>query len=138
MEAQRRFITQLRVRYAETDQMRVVYHANYFVWMEIGRVEMLRSLGFNYKDLEETDGLVLAVIEANCKYLRAARYDEEITIETAVVASTSRVVEFSYDISSAASHKPVAKGSTRHMWLNREWKPTHLPEKYLSIIKPRK
>ena len=71
-----------RVRYAETDQMGVVYHANYLVWMEIGRVEALREHGFHYKDLEGEAGIALAVVEAQCRYIYPARYDDEILVET--------------------------------------------------------
>src|SRR5947209_20243834 len=76
-----------RVRYAETDQMGVVYHANYLDWMEIGRVELVRSRGFNYKDLEQREGLLLAVVEANCRYLRPTRYDQDIVVRTEMVSS---------------------------------------------------
>src|SRR5450432_3405086 len=88
--------TRLRVRYAETDQMGVVYYANYLVWMEVGRVELVRSLGFQYKDLEETAGVYLSVIESNCRYLYPARYDQEIIVETRIAKASSRMVEFGY------------------------------------------
>jgi acyl-CoA thioester hydrolase len=124
----------LRVRYAETDQMGVVYHANYLVWMEIGRVELVRSLGFNYKDLEENDGLCLAVTEANCRYLSPARYDQEIIVNTEVAKSSPRSLEFAYRIRSADPDRILAEGFTRHMWLNREWRPTRLPERYHAAL----
>src|ERR1700743_3416622 len=92
--------TRFRVRYAETDQMGVVYYANYYVWMEIGRVEYVRSRGVSYKDLEEKEGLFLAVIESQCRYLAPARYDQEIVIETSVASANSRVIEFAYEIRS--------------------------------------
>jgi acyl-CoA thioester hydrolase len=120
--------TRLRVRYAETDQMGVVYYANYYVWMEIGRVEFVRSRGVSYRELEEQEGLFLAVIESQCRYLAPARYDQEIIVETSVASANARVVEFVYQIRSA--ERVLAKGSTRHMWLNREWRPTNLPERY--------
>ena len=122
--------SRLRVRYAETDQMGVVYYANYYVWMEIGRVELVRSLGFSYRELEEKEGLFLAVIESKCRYLAPARYDQEIVVRTAIVHSTPRIVEFGYRIKSANPDRLLAEGTTRHMWLNREWRPTHLPQKY--------
>jgi acyl-CoA thioester hydrolase len=120
----------LRVRYAETDQMGVVYYANYLVWMEIGRVELVRALGLPYKDMEETAGLFLAVTEASCRYLSPARYDQEIVVHTELVKSTARGIEFGYGIRSADPERPLAVGITRHMWLNREWRPTRLPERY--------
>jgi acyl-CoA thioester hydrolase len=120
----------IRVRYAETDQMGVVYYANYYVWMEIGRVEFVRSRGISYKEIEEQTGLRLAVTESRCRYLAPARYDQEILIDTWVAASTSRVIEFEYELRLAGEERLIAKGSTRHMWLNREWRPSHLPEQY--------
>lgn len=122
--------TRLRVRYAETDQMGVVYYANYLVWMEIGRVEFVRSLGFHYKDLELVEGLYLAVIEANCRYIYPARYDQEIIVETQILKSNDRVVEFGYLIRASDHGRILAEGSTRHIWLNREWRPTRLPERF--------
>ncbi len=127
--------SRLRVRYAETDQMGVVYYANYYVWMEIGRVELVRSLGFSYRDLEEKEGLFLAVIESRCRYLAPARYDQEIVIATSIVQSTPRVVEFEYLISSSDPDRLLAQGMTRHMWLNREWRPTHLPPQYRAAMR---
>jgi acyl-CoA thioester hydrolase len=124
----------LRVRYAETDQMGVVYHANYLVWMEIGRVELVRSLGIAYKDLEEKEGLCLAVIEANCRYLHPARYDQEIIVETEVANATARTVEFAYRIRSADPDRLLAQGSTKHMWLDQNFRPTRLPERYHAAL----
>jgi acyl-CoA thioester hydrolase len=126
--------TRFRVRYAETDQMGVVYYANYLVWMEIGRVELVRSRGFDYKRLEETEGLYLSVIEASCRYLYPARYDQEIVVRTEVVKSTSRIIEFAYKIRSAEPDRILAEGSTRHIWLNREWRPARLPEHYRGAL----
>jgi acyl-CoA thioester hydrolase len=126
--------TRLRVRYAETDQMGVVYYANYYVWMEIGRVELVRSLGMNYKSLEESEGLFLAVIESNCRYLRPARYDQEIIIDTEVASTTPRIVEFKYRILSEDPEQLLAEGSTKHMWLSRDWRPARLPERYMSLL----
>jgi acyl-CoA thioester hydrolase len=129
--------TRLRVRYAETDQMGVVYYANYYVWMELGRVELVRSLGMIYKDLEEKEGLLLAVIESSCRYLRPARYDQEIVVETEVANTTHRVVEFKYRIRSAHPAQMLAEGATKHMWLNREWRPARLPDRYLDLLQSR-
>ncbi len=126
--------TTFRVRYAETDQMGVVYYANYLVWMEVGRVELVRALGFQYKDLEQTEGLYLSVVEANCRYLYPARYDQEIVVETRIVKAGSRMVEFGYSITSLAPERLLAEGSTRHIWLNREWKPTSLPARYRTAL----
>lgn len=125
----------VRVRYAETDQMGVAYHANYFVWMEVGRVELVRSRGCNYKELEQTEGLYLSVIGANCRYLSPARYDEELIVQTEIVSSNPRVVEFGYEIRSAESGTVLAQGSTRHVWLNRDWRLTRLPERFQHLLR---
>ena len=113
--------------------MGVVYHANYLVWMEIGRVELVRSRGFAYKTLE-AEGLYLSVIEANCRYLFPARYDQEVIVETKVVKSSLRGIEFGYRILSAAPERLLAEGLTRHLWLNREMRPTRLPEQYKDAL----
>ncbi|MGA7415647.1 MAG: thioesterase family protein [Bryobacteraceae bacterium] len=126
--------TFLRVRYAETDQMGVVHHANYFVWMEIGRVELVRSRGINYKQLEESEGLFLSVIEASCRYVHPARYDDEIVVKTEVTNSNPRTVEFSYEICNAVQPRVLATGATRHMWLNRAMRPSKLPEQYRDLL----
>jgi acyl-CoA thioester hydrolase len=129
--------TRLRVRYAETDQMGVVYYANYFVWMEIGRVELVRAQGLDYKQLEETEGLFLAVMDATCRYRYPARYDQEILIETRVLHANSRVIEFGYEIRSVDPERLLAEGSTKHLWLNRNWRPSRLPERYRKMLQIR-
>jgi acyl-CoA thioester hydrolase len=86
--------TEVRVRYAETDQMGVVYYANYLVWFEIGRVELLRSLGLAYSDLEKEHETILPVVEANCRYKAPARYDDRITIETRPSLLRGSVIKF--------------------------------------------
>ena len=123
-------VTTLRVRYAETDQMGVVYHANYLIWMEVGRVELLRSRGFNYKDLEDSEGLYLTVVDVNCRYHCPARYDEQVAIQTVVKTANPRMIEFSYEIRSLDTGRTLITGSTRHMWLNKEWRLTRLPARY--------
>ena len=95
--------SRIRVRYAETDQMGVVYYANYLVWMEVGRVEYCRSLGINYHELEIDAGVFLAVAEANCRYHYPARYDQEVVVKTWIAASHPRMVEFRYELRLADS-----------------------------------
>ncbi len=129
----RRHEARLRVRYAETDQMGVVYHANYLVWMEIGRVEYVRSLGVNYKDLEN-QGYYLSVVGTNCRYLHPARYDQEIVVATELLNTNPRVVEFGYEIRLAEQGKLLAEASSRHLWLSRDWRPTRLPPEYQQIL----
>jgi len=125
--------TRIRVRYAETDQMGVVYYANYLVWMEVARVEYCKALGFRYKDIELEDGVLLAVIEAQCRYLFPARFDEDVIIETRVAEANSRIVSFRYEMHLEDGRK-LATGSTRHIFCNREMKPVRLPIKYRALF----
>ncbi len=127
--------TRLRVRYAETDQMGVVYYANYLVWMEIGRAEYFRAMGARYKDMESADGIRLAVVEAHCRYLHPARYDEDIAVETKLARANRRMVEFDYRMCDAATGRELATGSTKHIFLDSNMKPVKLPEKYRSFFK---
>jgi len=117
-----------RVRYAETDRMGVVYHANYLVWMEIGRVEFCRAAGIRYRDVEDQDGLALAVVEAQCRFRAPARYDDEVTVKTWVSAVRRKVVEFSYEVRSG--ERVLATGTTKHVWVGRDFRPAALPAKY--------
>lgn len=120
----------LRVRYAETDQMGVVYHANYLVWMEMGRVELCRELGVSYRDMEANDGVLLAVASASCRYAYPARYDDEIAVRTTVARATSRLLEFGYEIRDVNSGRLLARGSTTHLFCARDMRPCRLPAKY--------
>ena len=86
--------TRLRVRYAETDQMGVVYHSNHLIWFEVGRVELMREMGFSYRDMEREDGVMLAVAEARCRYAFPARFDDEVVVETWVANANPRMVTF--------------------------------------------
>ena len=126
--------TRVRVRYAETDQMGVVYYANYFVWMEIGRVELCRAAGIRYRDMEESDGVLLTVVEARCRFHAPARYDEEVTIRTRIAKATPRLVEFGYEMRSDDGDRLLASGETRHVFCSRDMKPAKLPEKYRPLF----
>jgi acyl-CoA thioester hydrolase len=123
----------IRVRYAETDQMGFVYHANYIVWMEVGRVEYCRAAGLSYRDME-AGGVRLAVVEATCRYIHPARYDDEIEIFTSVAKANSRMVEFHYAMKHAGSGKLLAEGLSRHIFLNHEMRPARLPEAYHALF----
>jgi acyl-CoA thioester hydrolase len=123
--------TSVRVRYAETDQMGVVYHANYYVWMEVARVELCDSLGFRYRDMEK-DGVMMAVVESTCRYVGAARFDDTVVIESRVAEANSRSVLFTYDLS--VDGRPIASGTTRHLYLNSEFRPIRLPARYHSLF----
>lgn len=127
MEAQE---TRVRVRYAETDQMGVVYHANYLIWMEIGRVEFCRASGLRYRDLETGEGIRLAVVEACCRYVAPARYDDEVAIRTKLTSANARMIRFEYEMADVSSGRALATGETCHIFIDREGKPRKLPEKY--------
>jgi acyl-CoA thioester hydrolase len=120
----------LRVRYAETDQMGIVYHANYLVWMEIGRVEYCRAAGIVYRDMERDEGILLTVVEASCRYVSPALYDEEVTVRTWVTEAHPRMVRFRYEMVEACVNRRLATGETKHIFCNRDQKPIKLPEKY--------
>ena len=124
-------MTRVRVRYAETDQMGVVYHANYLVWMEVARVDYCREIGIDYRRMEEEDRVVIAVIDAKCRYLAPARFDDLIEIEARVADVHSRMIHFSYQMRQAGSTQPLARGETKHMFLNRDTLvATRLPAAY--------
>ena len=126
--------TRLRVRYAETDQMGVVYYANYLVWMELGRVEFCRAAGIRYRDIEVEDGVFLAVAESNCRYLAPARYDEEISVVTSIADAAARLIRFDYVINDVTTGRKLATGYTKHIWCGRDMRPVRLPEKYWSAF----
>jgi len=110
--------------------MGVVYYANYLIWMEVGRAEYCRAAGIRYRDMEVDDGILLAVVEAHCRYLRPARYDQEILVKTWVANASRRTLEFQYQIRDAQSGSELAVGGTKHVFLGAEMKPVKLPEKY--------
>jgi acyl-CoA thioester hydrolase len=122
--------TRLRVRYAETDQMGIVYHSNYLIWMEVGRVEYCRDAGIVYRDMEREEGILLAVVEANCRYVAPALYDEEVVVRTWIGEANPRMLRFEYEMVEAGARRRLATGETRHFFCNRDRKPTKLPEKY--------
>ena len=126
--------TRFRVRYAETDQMGVVYYSNYLIWMELGRAEYFRATGGRYKDMEANDGILLAVVDAHCRYLYPARYDEEIAVTTSIAIANRRMVQFRYEIRDPLLDRMLAHGETKHIFLNREMKPVKLPEKYFGAF----
>jgi acyl-CoA thioester hydrolase len=120
----------LRVRYAETDQMGIVYYANYLVWMEIGRVEYCRAAGIRYRDMEIEDGVLLTVVEASCRYLSPALYDEEVMVRTWIEEARPRMIRFGYEMIETGNGRPLAKGETKHIFCGRDRKPRKLPDKY--------
>jgi acyl-CoA thioester hydrolase len=122
--------TRVRVRYAETDQMGVVYHANYLVWFEVGRVEMIRQMGLDYKRMEQEDGCGIAVVQVDVRYRAPARYDDELVIETRLMAARGPVVRFGYRILRAGCGDLLCEGETTHVVVDREMKKTRLPQQY--------
>jgi acyl-CoA thioester hydrolase len=126
--------TSLRVRYAETDQMGVVYYANYLIWMEVGRVELCRAAGIRYRDMEVDDGVLLVVAEANCRYLAPARYDDEIRIRTRITAASARLIRFEYECFDVTSESLLATGFTKHIFCGPDLRPRKLPDKYWTLF----
>lgn len=127
--------TQLRVRYAETDQMGVVYHANYLVWMEVGRVEFFRAAGLRYRDFETNAGLHMAVAEAQMRYLAPARYDDPIVVRTSIGKAHPRMVTLEYAIRHAETGVELATGFTKHVFLAvGTMRPSKLPPEYYGVF----
>lgn len=124
-------VTQVRVRYADTDQMGVAYYANYLVWFEVARTDWLRAAGVTYRQLE-ADGLFLPVVEAQCRYRAPARYDDVLAVTaTARLASPARLA-FDYEI--AGPDAAVATGATVHALLDRRGRPVRVPERIKALL----
>jgi acyl-CoA thioester hydrolase len=119
----------LRVRYAETDQMKVVYNSNYFVWFEIGRVEFLRELGFSYLELEQ-DGYGLPVVEVHCRYKQPALYDDVLIIRTQIAHLRSKLIRFDYKVIRESTGEVLAEGDSTHMVKGPDGKISPMPEKF--------
>ena len=122
--------TLVRVRYAETDQMGVVYHANYLVWFEVGRVELLRQMGFSYRDMEEQDQCFIAVVEARCRFKSPAHYDDEIRIRTSLKHIRNSFLQFGYEAERVSDGQLLAEGDTMHIVTDAQMNKRALPEKY--------
>jgi acyl-CoA thioester hydrolase len=124
----------LRVRYAETDQMGVVYHANYIVWFEVGRVELLRQLGFRYRDMERDHDCHIAVVDVRCRYKAPAQYDDEIVVRTELRNVRESLLHFGYEVVRAGDGTLLAEGETTHIVVNSKFEKTVLPEKYQAAL----
>ena len=120
----------LRVRYAETDKMGVVYHSNFFIWMEIGRVELMRELGFDYKQMEIEDDCHLPVVDARCRYKSPAYYDEEILVRTELRNLRGSLMHFGYEIMRLTDGAILAEGETTHIVVNAGMEKRQLPHRY--------
>jgi acyl-CoA thioester hydrolase len=125
----------VRVRYAETDQMGVVYHGNYFVWFEVGRVELMRALGFEYKHMEKEDDCVIAVVDAKCRYLKPAKYDDVLRVRTRIAETMNRIIRFSYELFRDEDNQLLATGETTHVICGSNGRPKLLPQKYRERFK---
>ncbi len=129
--------TTIRVRYAETDRMGVVYHANYLVWFEIGRTEFCRARGFAYKEMEENDNAFLVVAESYCRYKAPAYYDDDLIVRTHITELRRRSVRFGYEIINAADGRVIAEGETGHVVTDTNSRVISLPEAYrLALSSP--
>ena len=126
-------VSRVRVRYAETDQMGVVYYANYFVWFEVGRTDLLRGAGWTYREME-ADGVALPVIEAHCDYKQAARYDDDLEIRTAGNLISPVRVAFTYEVVRPADSLLVATGRTMHASIDRGGRPCRLPDRVKELF----
>ena len=124
---------EFRVRYAETDQMRVVYHSNYLIWCEIGRTEFIRTLGTPYAELERQN-VTLAVVEASLRFHSAARYDNLIRVATRITDVRSRTVTFEYVITNAETGEKFVTASTKLASLTRDSRLTTLPEPLRRVL----
>jgi acyl-CoA thioester hydrolase len=122
----------IRVRYAETDQMGIVYYANYLVWMEVARVDYCKAIGFHYKNMEIEDGILLAVAESHCRHISPARFDDHVLIETTVSEKNRRMVTFGYEMT--CEGRRLATGWTKHIFLDRNLRPVRLPQKYMDLF----
>jgi acyl-CoA thioester hydrolase len=123
----------IRVRYAETDKMGVVYYANYFVWFEVARADLLRSLGWTYREMEHA-GVALPVIEAHCDYHRPARYDEEMEVRAKGRMLSPVRMEFTYEVVRRDDQMVAASGRTVHAALDPAGKPCRLPDRIRQLF----
>jgi acyl-CoA thioester hydrolase len=127
--------TRVRVRYAETDQMGVVYHSNHFIWFEVGRVEFMRELGFAYKDMERESGCHIAVVDARCRYKAPALYDDEVLVRTHLKSVRESMIHFGYELLRAGDGTLLAEGETTHIVIDKAMKIVPMPAKYLTAMR---
>jgi acyl-CoA thioester hydrolase len=125
--------TTVRVRYAETDKMGVVYYANYFVWFEVARADLLRSLGWSYREMEHA-GVSLPVIQAECQYHRGAKYDDELDVRAEGRMLSAVRMEFTYEVVRRGDAVLAASGRTIHAAVNPSGRPCRLPERIREVF----
>jgi acyl-CoA thioester hydrolase len=128
-----RSVSTVRVRYAETDKMGVVYHSNYFVWFEVGRTDLLRNNGWTYREME-AEGLSLPVIEAHAEYKQPARYDDELEIRVEAARVSPARVAFKYEVVRPADSQTLVIGHTVHVTVDRDGRPCRLPERVKGLF----
>jgi len=117
--------TQLTVRYAETDQMRVVHHSNYAIWFEAGRTDFIRKMGLPYSKIEET-GAKLPLLELKCRFKGFARYEDEIIVKTRISEYTGTRLVFHYEIFRHGNDRAITEGETVHCWTDTNLKPVNI------------
>jgi acyl-CoA thioester hydrolase len=120
--------TVVNVRYAETDQMGIVYYANYLVWFEVGRAAWCRDRGFHYRDLEAEHGRMMVVAEVSCRYRAPARFEDDVLIRTSIGSATDKVIRFIYEIRNQRTGQLLAEGDSTHVVTDRELRSARLPE----------
>ncbi len=125
----------VRVRYAETDQMGVVYHANYLVWFEVGRVEFIRQLGLSYRDMEREEGCMIVVVEATARYKSPARYDDQLLVRTRLASIRGSIIRFHYSIVRESDETLLCEGETVHLVVGRNMKRAPIPSRYLELFR---
>ncbi len=126
--------TEIRVRYAETDQMGIVHHANYLIWFEAGRSELCRAKGFSYKQMEEEEDALMVVAESYCRYKSPAHYEDVLTVRTKIGEIRSRSLRFFYEVYRASDNTLIAEGETHHLVTGRDKKVRVLPEIYRNLL----
>jgi len=131
--ADRTTTSAVRVRYAETDKMGVVYHSNYLIWFEIGRTDWLRHTGWTYRAME-AEGFQLPVIEAHCEYRQAARYDDDVAIRTTARKLSPVRLQFTYEAVRAADGAVLATGHTIHATIDRSGRPVRMPDRVKELF----
>ena len=133
-QATRIFETRVRVRYAETDQMGVVYHSNYLIWFEVGRVELLRELGFDYARMEAELDTGVVVVEARVRYKAPAKYDDVVLVKTRVAHLRGSLLQFAYELVRESDGTLLAEGETTHLITNRKLEKRALPEECCAAL----
>ncbi len=126
--------TKLRVRYAETDNMGVVYHSNFAIWFEVGRVELMRQLGLEYRAMEKEDNCHIPVVDLRVRYKAPALYDDEIVVRTRIANARQSLLHFTYEVLRAGDHTLLATGETMHIIVDDNFQRRTLPEKYMNVF----